>query len=52
MGEGEGETKVGPGPPIREGKDQLESGRDGGNIMKDKEETIQYVMQENQRPTE
>jgi hypothetical protein len=34
MGEGEKGTVAGPGPPSREGKDQLESGRDGGNIMR------------------
>ncbi len=53
-GEGEwGEgTGTGPGTPRREGKDQLESGRDGGNIMRNKEEPIQEVMREDQGPTE
>jgi hypothetical protein len=41
MGDGEGETE-----PIGEGKDQLESGRDGRNIMEDKEEPIQDVIKE------
>jgi hypothetical protein len=36
---------VGPGPPNREERDQLESSRDGGNIIKD-------MMQEGQQPTE
>jgi hypothetical protein len=40
-GEGDGEADAGAGPPNGEGEDQLESGRDGGNIMEDKEELIQ-----------
>jgi hypothetical protein len=50
--EGEEETEAGPGPPSREGEDQLESGRDGGNMMRNKEEPIQDVMLEGQWPTE
>jgi hypothetical protein len=50
-GKGEG-TEVGAGPPSRERKDQLESSRDRGNIMREKEEPIRDVMQEGQRPTE
>jgi hypothetical protein len=34
-GTGVGETEAGPGPPIGEGKDQLESGRDGGDVMRE-----------------
>jgi hypothetical protein len=49
---GEGEAEAGSGPPIGEGKDQLKSSRDGGNMMKDKEEPIRGVMQEDQQPTE
>ncbi len=44
MGQGEREAEAGPGPPIGKGEDQLKSGRDGGNMMKDKEESIQDVM--------
>jgi hypothetical protein len=47
-----GQNKAGPGQPIEERKDQKESGRDGGNIMTDKEEPIRDMMQEDQRPTE
>jgi hypothetical protein len=49
--EGEGKAEARPGLPTGEGKDQLESGRDGGNMIKDKEESIRDVMQEDQRPT-
>jgi hypothetical protein len=52
MGEGEGEAKAGPGPPNGERKDQLESSRDGENIMRDKEGLIRDVMREDQRPTD
>ncbi len=52
MGKGEGEAEAGPDPSAREGKDQLDSGRDEGNIMEDIEEPIQDVMQEDQWPTE
>ncbi len=41
VGQGEGKAKAGPGPPIGKAEDQLKSGRDGGNMMKDKEESIQ-----------
>ncbi len=42
---GEG-TEAGPGPPSREGKDQLGSSRDEGNIMTDKGKAIRDMMQE------
>ncbi len=42
----------GPGPPSREGKDQLESSRDRGNIMRNKEEPVRDVMREDKQPTE
>ncbi len=51
-GKGKVEAEAGPGPPIGEGEDKLESSRDGGNMIKDKEESIQNAMQEDQRPTE
>jgi hypothetical protein len=51
-GTGGGETEAGPGPPIGEGKDQFESGRDGGDMMKDKEEPIRDMMREDQLPKE
>jgi hypothetical protein len=50
--QGEGDAKAGADPPNGKGEDYLESGRDGGNMMKDKELSIQDVMQEDQRPTE
>jgi hypothetical protein len=43
-GKGEG-AEAGPGPPNREEKVQLESSRDGGNIIED-------MMQGGQQPTE
>jgi hypothetical protein len=46
---GEGESKAGPGPTIGEGKDRLESSRDGRNIMGGKEEPIGDVMQKDQQ---
>jgi hypothetical protein len=47
LGRGKGEgVEAGPGLPNREEKDQLESSRDGGNIMRGKEEPIRDVMQE------
>jgi hypothetical protein len=52
MGEGEGVAEAGPGSTTGEGKDQLESSKDGGNIMKDKEGPIRDVMRGDQRPTE
>jgi hypothetical protein len=39
-------------PAYWEEKDQLESSRDGGNMMKDNKESIQGMMQEDQQPTE
>ncbi len=51
-GEGEGKTTAGPGPPTRGGKGQLESSRDGENVMRGKEEPIRDVMREDQRPIE
>ncbi len=51
-GQEEGEAKSRPCPPNGEGGDQLESGRDGGNMMKDKEEFMWDVMREDQRPTQ
>ncbi len=43
---------AGPGLPNLKEKSQLEPSRDGGDMGKDKEEPIQDVMQEDQRPTE
>ncbi len=37
---GEGEAEVGPGTPKGGGGDQLESSRDGGNMIKDCEKPI------------
>jgi hypothetical protein len=45
-------AEAGPGPPSRGEKDQLESTKDGGNLMRNKEEAIREVMREGQRPTE
>jgi hypothetical protein len=39
-------------PAYWEEEDQLESSRDGGNMMKDNKESIQGMMQEDQQPTE
>jgi hypothetical protein len=50
VGQGEVEAEAWLGPPIGEGEDQLESSRDGGNMMKDKEKPIRDVMQEDQPP--
>ncbi len=53
MGKGEGEAESWPGLPTREGENQSKSGRDGGNIMKAKEEEpIRGMMQEDQWPIE
>ncbi len=51
-GEGEEGAEAGPGPPSRDGKDQLKFGRGGGNIMRNKEEAIRDVRREGQQPTE
>ncbi len=40
------------GPPNLKAKSQLELSRDGGEMREVKEEPIQDVMQEDQRPTE
>ncbi len=44
-GEGMGKIEAGPGPYWR-GKGQLESSRDGENMMSGKEEPIQDVMRD------
>jgi hypothetical protein len=50
-GRREGEAEAGEGPPIRSGEDQLESSRDGGNMIQDCEKPIWDMMQQSQRPT-
>jgi hypothetical protein len=44
--------EAGPSLTNREGKDQLELRRDGGNIMRGKKEPIRDVMQEGLWATE
>ncbi len=45
-------TDSGPGPPSVGEKSQLEAYRDGVDMMRNKEEPIGDVMQEDQQPTE
>ncbi len=47
-----GWSDAGPGLPRLGKKGQLEPDRDGGNMMRNEEEPIRDLMQEDQRPTE
>jgi hypothetical protein len=40
VGQGEGEEEAGPGPPSGAGQDQMESSKDGENMMGDDSESI------------
>jgi hypothetical protein len=43
---------AGPGPPSLKEKSQLEPSRDGGDMTRDREESIWDMMQDGQWPTE